>query len=275
MKAALIPPNYHLAEFGQGDLHLLLVHLCDSQTYVHHYELQRERGAYLILDNSAHEFSEGQDCIKIAAWAKRLNVQEVVVPDVLDNGPATVERAIEALEIWYETKSSLMSELNPALMYVPQGTKQEEYYDCMTELIRLHRYVAKKRGIKRDFVLGISKDYEDFPGGLDNILQTVEIVRHGLWEADNTRMHVHILGWHRHLWVLNDLAKNFSFVRSTDSAKPFVYALNNILLDPESDPPPYPGRHATAFFKKKMSAFQIDYAWQNCITFQRAANGDL
>lgn len=275
MKAALIPPYHLLPEFGHADLHLMLVHCCDNPKYVAHYKRERERGAYLILDNSAHEFKHGQDSVKIAAWAKRLNVQEVVVPDVLDNGPATVDRAIEALEMWFETKSSLMSELNPALMYVPQGAKQEEYYDCMTELVRLQSYVARKKGIKRDFVIGISKDYEDFPGGLANILRVVELTRTGLWESNGVRLHAHILGWHRHLWVLNDLAKEFPWVRSTDSAKPFVFAMNNILLDSEADPPPYPGRHATGYFKRRLSAFQVDYAWQNVLTFQRAARGEL
>ena len=98
MKAALIVPNAHLEEFGQGDLHLLLAHLMSNKVYREHYQKQRLHGAYLILDNSAHEYKEGINAAKLLRQAMRVRAQEIVVPDVLDDGPATVERAMQALE---------------------------------------------------------------------------------------------------------------------------------------------------------------------------------
>lgn len=273
MKVTPIPPIAHLEGFGTGSMHLLLAHLCDDPVYIRHYKRQRLLGAYLILDNSAHEFKAGGTPEELAAFARILRTQEVVVPDVLDQGPATVERATDALETWFERGANLMGTLNPSLMYVPQGVTSDEYYECMEELISLQVYIAKRRNIRRDFVLGISKDYEDFPGGLDEILGTVGRVRESLWDEKEIRMHVHLLGWHRKLWVLRDLAVKYPWVRSTDSNKPFQYAMKNISLDMEQDPPPYPGRHATKYFYTTMTTHQMAIARHNVAVFKAVGEG--
>jgi hypothetical protein len=273
VKAAIIPPIPHLTKYGCGQMHLLLAHLMEDKRYVAHYIQQRREGKYLILDNSAHEFKEGCNPEELAAYARVLGVQEVVVPDVLDNGERTVERAIEALETWYEGSSNLMGNLNPTLMYVPQGVTRQEYFNCAHELIDLHLYNASKHHLRSSFVLGISKDYEDFEDGLDDILSTVGNIRNSLWSGREIRMHVHILGWHRKLWVLRDLARLYPWVRSTDSCKPFQYALKGIRLDPNSVPPKYPGRHATAYFQKKLTAEQLVIADHNVAVFAATAVG--
>lgn len=276
MKAALIPPIPNLDPFGRGDLHLLLAHLFKNKEYLHHYMQQRLGGAYLILDNSAHEFKTGVGAVELLNAALSVSAQEIVVPDVLDQGPETVERAVEALETWYENEEDTrIYNLNPVLMYVPQGRDVEEYYQCMEELVQLHEYMAKRKDTRRDFVLGISKDYDEWPCTLMEILETVEGVKDSLWEDKEIRMNVHLLGWSRNLWNLNTYARRFPWIRSTDSCRPFNYALNNIQLDPHSDPPPYPKRHRTHFYKQRLSAFQVDYAVHNVEVFKAAAEGRL
>lgn len=272
MKAAIIPPIPHLGQFGTGDIHLLLAHLMDNTLYHLHYKTQRNLGKYLILDNSAHEFKEGCEADELAAFARLLGVQEVIVPDVLDNGPRTVDRAVDALEMWFERGSNLMGTLNPTLMYVPQGVNREEYYGCMKELIDLHLLVAKKEHVRDEFVLGISKDYEDFPGGLYEILVEVERMRSDLRDKGH-KMQVHILGWHRNLWVLGDLARSFPWIRSTDSCKPFQYAMAGITLDPSKEPPVYPGRHAVEFFETILDRRHLTIAGKNCAVFRIQAEG--
>lgn len=273
MKAAVIPPIPHLNEFGSGQMHLLLAHLCDNGEYVRHYKVQRNQGSYLILDNSAHEFKEGCGPEELAAFARVLRAQEVVVPDVLDNGPATTERATDALETWFENGRNLMGTLNPSLMYVPQGVTRDEYFECMEELIRLQVYMARKRHLRRDFVLGISKDYQDFTGGLAEILEVAGRVKENLWDEKEIKMSVHILGWHRDLWVLRDLALQFPWVRSTDSCKPFQFAMAGIALDPHLPPPTYPGRHATEYFETELTKKQLTIALKNVEVFRRTAEG--
>lgn len=271
MRAAVIPPIPHLGEFAVGAMHLLLAHLCDNPDYVRHYKEVRKNGAYLILDNSAHEFKEGCGPEELAAFARVLRAQEVVVPDVLDNGPATAERATEALETWFENGRNLMGTLNPSLMYVPQGVSKDEYFDCMEELIRLQVYMARKKHLRRDFVLGISKDYQDFPGGLEEILSVVGRVKETLWDEKEIKMSVHILGWHRQLWILRDLAAKFPWVRSTDSCKPFQFAMAGIALDPDLPPPTYPGRHAVDYFSTRLTGRNLNKARINVEIFRKTA----
>lgn len=274
MKAALIVPNAHLDTHGHGDLHLLLAHLMKVKSYVSHYQTERLKGAYLILDNSAHEYREGIGAAELLKFALKVKAQEIVVPDVLDDGPATVARAVEALEDWFEgTPSPDMYELNPVLMYVPQGAGKGEYWECVQELIDLHIYMAKRKHSRRDFVLGVSKDYDDFSGGLMEILDTLEIIKDEMWADKEIRMHCHILGWARHLWCYTDLARKHKWIRSTDSCKPFQYAIHNLELEPGEDPPPYPKRHATGFHKAVLDSDQLQIADRNIQVFRDVAGG--
>lgn len=276
MKAALIPPTPNLPDFGQGDIHLLLAHLFKNKAYSAHYTTERERGAYLILDNSAHEFGEGLRPHTLLDCACAVRAQEVVVPDALDDSALTVQKAVEALEEWFERDDQRIRELNPALMYVPQGKDLDDYYACMEELIHLHEYMAHRKDTRRDFVLGISKDYDQWSCTLMEILETVEGVRESLWEDKEIKMHVHLLGWPKNLWNLNVYARRFPWIRSTDSCRPFQYAAHAILLDPYAEHlPPYPKRHRTAFYTKALNEEQIDFARHNVEVYKAAAEGRL
>jgi hypothetical protein len=87
-------------------------------------------------------------------------------------------------------------------------------------------------------------------------------------------MHVHMLGWGRDLWEIIRIAEEFPWIRSTDSAKPFVYALKNISLNPSEDIPKYPTRSKT-YFKRKLTPEQVKIATNNAIMFRAAAKGML
>lgn len=267
MKAALIPPIPHLQEFGRGNFHLLLNHLLQDKKYIDHYIEQRKRGAYLVLDNSAHEFGMGDDPLTLIYNASVLKAQEVVVPDVLDDGPATVDRAVEALEAWYEN-DLLIYDLMPALMYVPQGATYPEWSKCLNDLLRLHAFTCKRyKRIRKTPVIGLSKDYEKWDGGLMRLIDN---------HLAPMRKHiqVHMLGWGRDLWKLYEIARVHPWIRSTDSAKPFVYAQSRIRLEYGEIIPQYPGRHHTEYFHKKLTPFQLGFARHNVAMFVGSSAGD-
>lgn len=274
VKAALIPPIPLLHVYGNGVFHLLLSHLMDDKRYFNHYLLQRSLGAYLVLDNSAHEFRAGGAAEVLREQAVAINAQEVVVPDVLEDAAATVEAATCALETWYETDDRRMSALNPALMYVPQAQTFTEWCSCLMDLVSMHTYVTKKRPIRSDFVIGISKDYENWPEGIHGLLDVADEVR----RTHNAK--VHLLGWGRKLWDLGNLARNYPWIRSTDSAKPFVYALECIDLQwwcqVETDPdvPVYPGR-SPDYFNRSFHSKKRMIADKNVNVFQALAEGRL
>lgn len=275
MKAALIPPIPGLPLFGHGDFHLLLSDLLDNHEYFNHYMDQRTRGAYLVLDNSAHENGTGNDPEKLMFQACRINAQEVVVPDVLDNADETIECALRAHETWYEKRLSTTEIVrDKALMYVPQGKDHYDWLRCLRELVRIHLFMARRYELKQSFVIGVSKDYEVWDGGLMRLLDDdliplrQDLLRNGI------RMQCHMLGWGRKLWDLAEIARKHTWIRSTDSAKPFVYAHNAVYLGTylEDSPPPYPGR-SFDYFHRPLTPRRGRIAQENVELFQALAEG--
>lgn len=277
MKAALIPPIPMLQTYGSGNFHLLLSHLMENSHYSTWYGQQRANGAYLVLDNSAHEFKVGQPADGLRDQALFLKAQEVVVPDKLFDADKTVDLAIETLEYWYEKGDERMQDLNPALMYVPQGGTEMQWVSCVRELVRIHVFMTKRvKGFRRSFVLGISKDYDaEWDGGILPLLRDyIAPLRAALWAEKEIKMNVHMLGWMRDLWTLAEVAKEFPWVRSTDSAKPFVYALNEVTLNTDFPPPPYPTRPHD-YFSRILTGTEKSRATRNVKVFQNIAKGAL
>ncbi len=270
MKAALIPPISQLHTFGvSGKFHLLLSHLLQDVDYTRHYTYQREKGAYLILDNSAHEHGKGDDPEALLYNAAALRAQEMVVPDVLEDADGTVESALNALEYWFEKKDKMIRELNPALMYVPQAKNIDQWVWCFGNLVRMHQYVTGRQKYRTDLIIGVSKDYEVWHDeGLMPILDFLSMIRNHL------KFQVHLLGWGRELWNLEKYAKEFPWIRSTDSAKPFVYGLAGIKLDAHEVIPEYPKRPDN-YFRKRMNDEQRLISTSNAMLFRALASGSL
>lgn len=276
MKAALIPPIPALKHYGNGDFHLLLSHLLEDPHYFAWYRMQRDNGAYLVLDNSAHENKIGDDALNLAHWARDLAVQEVVVPDCLDDCEGTVDAAVAAHEAWHEGNSAIMTNLDPALMYVPQGCDYAAWQECLSALVNIHQFSSKRYKLRHDFVIGVSKDYEVWPGGILRLLMDDIYPLRAKLMLRGIKVQVHLLGWGRNLWRLEEMARMCPWVRSTDSAKPFVYALKNIDLVThweEGTVPEYPTRPKN-YFKRKMDATFLDHvALRNVGLFRLLAAG--
>lgn len=270
MKAALIPPIPELAIFGNGDFHLLLSHLADIPAYKRHYMWQRSLGAYLVLDNSAHEFQAGERAEILARRAIEYDAQEVVVPDVLEDYPKTLEGCLSAMEVWVEGER--FQELSPTLMYVPQGKDVSEWDTCLREMCQIHTFMAKQHFLKTNFCIGLSKDYEAWDGGLMRLIDEHLFPMRSAFEQKGVKMQLHLLGWGRKLWDLSHIAKKHTWIRSTDSAKPFVYALKQVALSLREAPPKYPTR-PKSYFTRKMKPEQREIAAWNSVIFRTIAGG--
>lgn len=274
MKTAYIPPIPHLKDFGEGDFHLILSHLLDDQDYREHYKDQRERGAWILLDNSAHEDGHGADAEKLIYQALDIGAQEIVVPDVLDDADASLEMSIAALETWNKMKNLKDKIDNLRFMYVPQGESYERLVYCLDNLVKAHVYNSRQQHYRLDFSIGISKDYERFKGGLMRFLDEEIAPLHTAFAKNGVDVQVHMLGWGRNLWELSKIAKKHTFLRSTDSAKPFVYGLAGIMLDPSKEPPPYPRRPAD-YFACEMAPNQAYISNINASIFTAMAAGEI
>lgn len=270
MRTALIPPIPHLEEFASGGTHLLLSHLFEHPKYALHYKKRSEVGDYIILDNSAHEAGKGNKFTTLLIQAKSVLADEVVVPDVLFDSRGTVEGARASLR-WLrsrEGQDAYKACLSPRLMYVPQGENRSEYAWCLREMIAAHEAAEEHLDLQPP-VIGISKDYYNWPNeGLVGLVKDMTDLRVRM------SIDIHCLGWPTNLWALAPVARYYSWVRSTDSAKPFVYAKAGILLEPGGKVPEYPRRDPN-YFTERLTADQLELARKNVEVFKASASDML
>ena len=139
--------------------------------------------------------------------------------------------------------------------------------------MRAHEDVRARRDVAlRRPVLAIAKHHVDGLGEparafCDAIHE--EVSAQGIYSVNETD--IHALGWPRKLW---ELATIHSRVRSSDSARPFVYAQNGILLEPGGSIPRYPSRDPRYFWTPITEA-QDEYALRNILVYRATAQGRI
>ena len=253
MKCAIIAPIPLLNTYADlGDkYHLVLGHLIKSEPKYKEFYLESAlRGDFIILDNSAHEFGVGSDIDDLITMANDIDASEIVLPDRLFFGDDTLYYAQQA---YPKVRQQLP---NISIMGVPQGRTSEEYFECLRGLSNL--------GVD---TIGISKDYEAWPGGIRGILNFVTTFY--------PHLDVHLLGWGRDLEALYRIGKLYgNKVRGTDSAKPLQYAACGIYLDmdPNMPIPQYP-RRALNFFNLEFKDIDFTCALNNIEVFEHWAKG--
>lgn len=270
MKASILPPIPHLDLAEGRDFHLTLAHLCEDERYVNFYRRERERGSYIILDNGAHEFQSGEGPNHLLKKAAQIHANEIVCPDFLFDADQTVSLAEKALpvfasEMGFATKYFTGQRIQVyRIMLVPQGRSYLSWRRCLHHLLEL--YFSQQFLLPP--VIGLSKDYEVYDGGLYRLVQNdiLPLVR-------EHALDLHLLGWGRDMKALGVISREFgSWIRSVDSAKPIVYATAEIEITDLFQVEEYP-RRPEGYFQMKLSPEQILLARRNSDVFDRACNG--
>lgn len=264
MKIALIPPIPELERMPVTGIHLLLSHLLTDDRYRRYYRERSAAGDYIILDNSAHEFGAGGKPNILLDQTIQVQADEVVCPDVLFDANATIEATrgmLSYIEMKWEHYEAAGS---PRLMMVPQGTNRAEWVKCLHGLLRAwDRFMAGRTSARP--VIGVSKDYDNLvKGGITSLIS----------QYLTAEYEVHCLGWPANLWALADVKEECPWVRSTDSAKSYVYAMNGVLLEPGGKVPVYPRRPQNYF----QATIREEHRWiveRNVEVFRSAATGDV
>jgi len=271
MDIALIPPIPELRYTESTKTHLVLSHLFDNDAYLKYYRGCSEVGDFTILDNGAHEKGIGETNESLLNKARLISADEVVLPDVLFDGMGTVELTKQMLK-WV---SSLGWEQyvfagKPNFMIVPQGNTRVEWNRCLTHL--MHEWDSWSKKCPETLgqpCIGISKDYEIWYGGLAQLIKQFIAPLY-----EERYLDVHCLGWPNNLWSIAKISREFPWVRSTDSAKPHVYAFNGILLEPGGPIPDYP-RRTPEYFTTEFTRRQRDIARKNIEVFKAAATNEI
>lgn len=263
MKTALIPPIPELGHFGHGSLHLLLAHLGGDDRYARHYRTERASGAYTILDNGAHENKSGMAPRLLVNKAVSLRAAEIVLPDTLFDTEDTIRRTHAAISYFSDEGQDDLEMLQPRMMLVAQGSSIRDWRTCFQSQVWSYEAAMRRRpNVFQPPVIGISKDYEMFDGGIPALLESTVIP---------TGYDIHLLGWGRKLEVLGEMATRWPQIRSTDSAKPFVYAIAGVELG-LGDYPAYPTR-AADYFETTLTDEQRRLARHNVEVFRQTAEG--
>ena len=131
MKLINIFPLGNLGLHYDQDVHMFLTHLVEK--YPFYAKFAKEVKGYKILDNSLIELGGAVSLDRVIAAAHTINADEIILPDVFQNGPATIEVVNEALSELHD----LYPEHNwpYKIMAVAQGKDVKEWYECYRDLL--------------------------------------------------------------------------------------------------------------------------------------------
>lgn len=210
MKAALIPPVGYYKLTYQSDYHLALAHL-DDPAYIHIYRNVPSM-QYVILDNGMAEgVNVGAD--RLIRRANAMYVQEIVLPDVMKEGEATVSLARHFLDNY---------SMPPHVRYmaVMQGHSRDEALRCMDGLLDIS--AIHSIGIPRHFLETFGDRYA-----------RIKILN----ELKDSGKAVHLLGTSA-VWSSEVLAVALEhpWVRGVDTSMPFNYAIARVELKDGAEP---------------------------------------
>jgi hypothetical protein len=200
MKFALItaPNGFDLVRRLNLSYHLVLAQYLGDLDYIGFYRDRHRKGDFIIVDNGAAELGQSIPFETILYRAQLVGADEIVLPDVLDDGEATYQ-ASAAVAWRVPTRQRAV---------VPQGRNWTEWTSCLESLIGLGCTT-----------ICIAKRYERLPGGRASALAI--LAQMSLLSGYN----VHLLGFDYN--PLEEAKRALTFypeIRGVDSAAPIAYA---------------------------------------------------
>jgi len=199
-----------------NDYDYCLPHLLDkSPKYRDFFFKQKEKGRYIMMDNSLHELGESYDRKRLIYWLKKLKPNEFFVPDVWEDRNRTIIKARE----WNSIKIFKIIKKTAII----QGKSLEDVLTC----IESYRKIGYK---KIAFSYGASLYNEICPHpnkDLGKALGRLKLISflHDR-KSLNRNDHIHLLGTsvpQEFSWY-----KGISCIKSIDTSNPVMAALDNI-----------------------------------------------
>jgi len=240
MKYALITPPRGFAllkAYGFG-YHFVLPQYLNDSFYKMFYQTLHYQGHFLLMDNGAAELGEGIPDADLVKAAEEIGADEIVMPDVLDNARATLERTYAAHQLFPKHKRAMC----------PQGSTWDEWEYCATVMLNMGCAT-----------LCVAKRYELLPGGR---LKALSIIEQNHWHRDH---HIHLLGCSKNPLHEADVAfKRAPWIRGIDTAAPVAYAQAGWHLN-------LAPHHCSLDWD---ADFDIDLAYDNVRLFLRATRGE-
>jgi len=200
-----------------------LVHLFETHPeYLKFFKQSIELGRTVILDNSIFELGEAFDTEKYVGWIKELKPTEYIIPDVLENPVATVDRAKQ----WMEKYSDLPGKK----IAVVQGTDLKEVVYCYKNFLELgvDKIAFTFRGkLYERQSLGLVEPLDDRIRLMSWSLGRVKLLDR-LMELNiiDKKIPHHLLGCSLPQEFLQYTDKKYSWIESLDTSNPVLLGLD-------------------------------------------------
>ncbi len=205
MYLCCINPKNAWSWMYRGSVVMLLTHLVEK--YPEYVSLALEHpNTYKILDNSLIELGGALSMDRLIAAADCIKADEIILPDVFKNGPATATEARKSIE-WLKDKGLLGKY---KLMAVCHGNNFNEWEQCFNNL----------KNMPEIDVIGVPKVTSTW---------LPERSRECLYKYfKDTEKQIHFLGsWYTLKEITNIEEEVFHKVRSVDTCLPSLYAIQN------------------------------------------------
>ena len=205
-----------------NDYQYCLVHLMGEQEEYKEWFLEKYRAKVpngeILLDNSIFELKEAFDADKYAVWCEKIKPNYYIVPDVLENGSATISN--------FQGFVANYGNLPGARIGAVQGETWSEVVDCYRFMRNNADYVAISFDFSMYHVTGISHVCDNNAKlkrqatGRQNLVK--RLIDEGEW--DWSKPH-HLLGASlasEFKWYVDN---NIYNIRSLDTSNPVVAGL--------------------------------------------------
>ena len=123
-------PNIEMEQ--KQTMHMFLTHLVESSP--EYRKAAIEAPGYKILDNSLIELGGAVDLKRVLEAAKVIHADEIILPDVFQKGPETLEVVAQSIEY---LKNAYPYGCPYKVMAVAQGRDEKEWYECYRELLNM------------------------------------------------------------------------------------------------------------------------------------------
>jgi len=198
-----------------NDYDYALVHL--FETHPDYYQFFKDsiaKGREVLLDNSIFELGESFDSDKFAKYAKELKPSYYIVPDVLEDGYATIKSFHDFVNKYPDLPGLKIGAV--------QGKTYDEIVDCYNYMSENADYIAISFDFSYYIVTGKGKTkLERWCDGRRRLIE--QLKRDGVW---NDQKPHHLLGC--------SLAKEFKnyiddkSIRSVDTSNPVVAGIKEL-----------------------------------------------
>jgi len=201
-----------------NDIDYALVHLFEEYPeYFKFFKDSLSMGRTVILDNSVFELETAFDASRFAYWINELKPTEYIIPDVLDNGPATIDSCMN----WMSDYGTLPGKT----IGVIQGKTVVEAIECYSTISLLVDKVAVS--FNCEFYEELYPDDNKLVSWMYGRQKFIDLLLESGLVNQNQRWH--LLGCSLPQEFLHYKSTSYNFIESVDTSNPIVHAINNIV----------------------------------------------